>query len=661
MSTSNFTPSVLTITSTSTTGTGQGELNVVTNPSAVTDLSNWTASPSSGFASRQSSGSPLDPVVATGFQLSSSGVGQTLTSASLTVPTSLRNRKLKLEFYMTQATAAFKVDVLNSSGVRFALTTDASGVSNLPALSSSGKYTTYFDMDSGATVQVRFTSILATGTLSFTQIIVGPGIQPQGAVVGEWTTFTPTITDATGANVKSASPTSNSARWRRVGSQMEVVIIYRHSTTVGTNGTGTYRFQIPTGFTVDTSALPPGTPNHRAMVGFGQANTAGGAGDAQLLEVWTETASTTNYVSAYAYPVGTLTGFTIDGTSFGFGSTFREISLNFAVPIAEWAGSGTVQLAQNDVEYASNDGSGGAVAGAVYSTGMKYGPAGSNVVAVNSTTGGYSSTKYLVRFQTPIQPSDKLEIEIQVSSAASWLPVTTAPFQPHILAAGRRFGMELETGPDTSSVYVNFGNSGAYTNNTAYDANGSPWSGETGNKWRVRKSSAGAAVGFGLYQPGVSAGLVSSSGLAGRADGNVVPSGFVGEVVTYQTVTATLASSTGTRGLASFSIPSAGIWKIEVTAWINASGDPGGSALTLSTTSATSAVFSQLLNGATASEYTDKSCYLIGGIASRVGQNISCVAGFSGATPVYINFYSNNAISATSGNVKITALATRIA
>ena len=149
--------------------------------------------------------------------------------------------------------------------------------------------------------------------------------------------------------------------------------------------------------------------------------------------------------------------------------------------------------------------------------------------------------------------------------------------------------------------------------------------------------------------------------IKGRTSGVAIPSGYVGEVFVHQTFTATLAVGTGQRGLTTFSIPSAGLWRIEVTAWVNCSGDTGGSSLILSTVSATSPSFPQLYNVSSVSEYTDKSTYSIQGLNSRAGQNISCVATFTGSTTIYVNFFTVNSVSAASGSVKITAIATRIA
>ena len=631
---------------------GSGEINTVTNPSAATDTTGWTAGTSHSVA-KDSSNSPLNPVVPTSFGITSSAAitlgSQTSTSGvydGITMPSGLQNRKLKVEFFFTtpvSSSGTWAVAVYQGS-TKVALSTDSSGDTILPSNVIGGKFVAYFDTTSSASYSLNF--VQRTRSLSnalyITNVVVGPGIQPQGAVVGEWQPYTPTI-----SNLGSGSTSIAVGYYRQVGSTLEAKFTFTKDATAGTGAT-TVTVSLPANLSIDFTKISTDEQSYAGSYDFrnGSSPNTNNPGSVKI----TSGSTTTFYFQKSGAAVAALTGADFPGTA--------RIEGAISLPIAQWAGSGTVQLAQNDVEYAFNSSTS---TSAGDTTSFGYGPSGAQIQSITA------SLNRRVRFQSPIQPGDQLVVEVS-TDRLKWQPVqsitqiNSQEIQPFSFQNTALGGVGVYAIINSTDVDVRFGQYAAL-NGSTFGATGSVWSagGAGAAYWRVRKSSAGAAVGFGIVSPGVSSGLVSAAGLPGNTTGNAIASGYMGEVVTYQTVTATLASSTGTRGLASFSIPSAGIWKIEVTAWINASGDPGGSALTLSTTSATSAVFSQLLNGATASEYTDKSCYLIGGIASRVGQNISCVAGFSGATPVYINFYSNNAISATSGNVKITALATRIA
>ena len=539
MSFSTFTPTVLTIPSTGTTGSGTGEINVVTNPTASTDTLLWAATGLT--ASRDATGSPLDPVVPTGFSLSATATGQTFVSAALTVPTSLRNRKLKLEFAMSASTAGFKVDVLKSDGTtRFSLTTDVSSVSNLPSLT--GKYVTYFDMDAGSTVKVRFTSTAGSVgvpvVVKFTQVIVGPGIQPQGAVVGEWVSFTPT-----------GSWTTNTAylgKWRRVGDSMELQYDISCS---GLPTAGILSLDLPSGYSLDQTK-------------FTQTASGSASGSWRARDAGVQTYGGPTEVNGGGTTVGVISliiaagGYASNAVPFAFNIGDR-LEVWTTIPIAAWAGSGTVQLAQNDVEYAYNTDT--TTTATVQGSGFAYGPAGVALPASNWSLG----TNYIrrVRFQTPIQDGDKLEIEIKstAAGATTWIPIKEYLCAFIATASSYDYGARIvAVTNNTTDVDVYFSNGGFRPGATFGTGTGTSWSG-VAVQWRVRKSSAGAAVGFGIVVPGVSSGLVSASGLPGNTTGNAIASGYVGEVITA-TGTYTGVTTAGTT-LATIPLTS-GIWSI---------------------------------------------------------------------------------------------------
>lgn len=500
MSSSSYNPNI-TLTSLSTQ---QGEINLVTNPIAQFDASNWTTS--SATLTRSTTG-VLSPVIPTGFTASSTTSTTSYVQTSLlNVPATLRNRKLKVQLYIQCAdTATWKVDVLKSDGsTRYTLSTDSSGVSALPALT--GTYTTTFDMDTGSGIYVRLTRYAGSGTstLSFTNLIVGPGIQPQGAAVQNSLTYTLTI----GGTTTAPTPGTNTsvASYVRVGDMMKLNYSFRQTALGSAAGSGTYLFPLPTGLTIDSTRIGSFAIEGNSILGAAEINNGTTTligvvlpynSTNLIIQVGNDTTAPT-YVSSTFYQVNT--------------NTNLRYSFEAMLPIAEWAGSGTVQLAQNDVEYAWNSDP-GTTANTTYSnsTYYGYGPNGTSIPAIASTTTtGESKTVYTVVFQTPVQATDQVVVEL--NDGNGWF--NAAQRFPPFTNNAASYGVLL-VAINSTTYRVAFGNAGYGTSNaTTYGAAGGAWSGVTSWRWRVRKSSAGAAVGFGIVSS-QSAGLlpVSNSNL----------------------------------------------------------------------------------------------------------------------------------------------------
>jgi hypothetical protein len=529
---------------------GSGEINTVTNPSAATDTTGWAAGTSHSVA-KDTSNSPLNPVVPTSFGISSSAAvtlgAQTSTSGvydAITMPSGLQNRKLKVEFFFTtpaSSSGTWAVAVYQGS-TKVALSTDSSGDTILPAGVTGGKFTAYFDTISAASYSVNL--VQRTRSLSnalyITNVVCGPGIQPQGAVVGEWTSYTPTF-DAFGA-------VNNIAMfYRRVGSSLHIQGCFRPQT--GISGSQAY-FTLPTGLTIDTSKLA--TLNYATSGRWYRASnaTANSRKSGDLILVSNRVYFGSDSWGDAAAPANAQTGAAIASV----GDDFQIADVT--IPIAEWAGSGTVQLAQNDVEYAYNT----SISTTSDNASFGYGPQGALIQAFAPS--GTNSVDKRVRFQSPIQPGDQIVLETdEGSGGARWVP-----FNARLGAYGF----------DAATPTIAFGTQIRAVNSTDVDvqfysrlnlATTNTWSVVSSHRWRVRKSSAGAAVGFGLYQPGVSAGLVSSSGLAGRANGLTVPTGYVGEVSSTTLGSNTAALSTAGTATTVLSLPlTPGVWRIKGSA-----------------------------------------------------------------------------------------------
>jgi hypothetical protein len=422
------------------------------------------------------------------------------------MPTGLRQRKLKVEFFFnTPATDSYRVSVYKG-GSRVPLTTDAGGFSALPAGVTGGKYVGYFDTDGTSSWTVNVTRVTgATGPCQFTNVIVGPGIQPQGAVVGPWTSYSPTVSNF-------GAVSSATHEYRRVGDSIQIKGKFTPGTTVAAEAS----ISFPSGVT---------TSDGNTLSGRWKRNNASAT---SVKSGPLYISGSTIYFSKDDYTTASSPFVTLNGSSLVASSEVFEYMTEF-FKVNEWAGSGTVTLAQNDVEYAYNT-SGITSAGASDTTTFGYGPAGVAIGSIASTTGTSSQTTMRVRFQTPIQVGDSLIVEVdQGSSGARWINIASTGIVAELFNSASIYGIGIRTS-NTTDVDVKFGNKGYQPTNATYAGDGAAWSGISTWNWRVRKSAAGAAVGFGIVVPGTSSGLVSASGLPGNTTGNAVASGYVGEL-----------------------------------------------------------------------------------------------------------------------------------
>jgi len=477
---------------------GSGEVNLVDTPS---DAGQWVGVNATVTTNTTAANNPLAGVIDSSISIASSTLNG-YARTRFTMPSALKNRKLKLEWFQiasSLSSGAYKVEVYTNASsdysgayTELALSTDSSGTSSIPNLN--GKYSTTFDTNGSDYYEIRLVRTAASAaTLYVANVVCGPGIQPQGAVVGEWTSYTPTLTGTT-TNV------THSGSYRRVGSSAEVRIMSQFS---GTNTQGSFGGAINSALpsvTINTAALPlPSTAQKYTVIGVWEAyksvTNASFGGEVSYRQ---DTGAFFLHYATAATSASTVDTSTNIPFTVGSGDTF---SINFTVPIAEWAGSGTVQLSQNDVEYASN---GNATNTASDTATFVYGPAGSLVP--NGATG----TTYTrgVKFQTPVQATDRLFLE--VNDGNGWSPIETrlGGFSTQNVTS---YGARLRpVAGDATRYNVEFASGGFESGGTTFGSNGSAWSGINTYLWRVRKTSAGAAVGFGLVSSG-QAGLLPAS------------------------------------------------------------------------------------------------------------------------------------------------------
>lgn len=490
---------------------GSGELNLVSNPS---DAVSWTAATGATLATTTTAGDlPLSSMVATAIKITS-GTGTSTeatlaqtNSYSFTTPASYAV-KTKVEFWLRPGTnfiaSEWTVSVYAGSTRQALITTDASSVTYIP--NANGKFTTYFDAAASTAYTVRFTRVnnagANAGVLNVTNVIVGPGIQPQGAVIGNWISYTPTVTGL------GAGSSSVSFFYRQVGGNWEVRGRLSKDATPGS------------GTTAVAITLP-------------------GAPDSTLLT----TSNTLGYANLTTSPFGS------EGDAFWGGGLLAQVrnpgttnnvrgvdmtansEINYYLTYPGNGLSGTVNLAQNDVQH-------------YYGTGGTWGTTatlttaqGKGGVLGGTTTPGSAFFDWTIVPATPI-PIDAVAQLVVSSDGVHWgptgSPVGSINFE-NLRYDNTNFIGGSASITSSGNILVRFGK-------YPYGVASTPYTGTW--YWKVVVGLPGQAVGFGIVNPGTSSGLVAAAGLPGNTTGNAIAAGYVGEVV--EATQATAASGIGT-------------------------------------------------------------------------------------------------------------------
>lgn len=522
-----------TVSGNGTALSGNGEKNYVTNHSAVLDTSGWAISGAGTLARDTSASLPRKNTTGTGFAFTSS-TDEEYARCRFTLDQVDNSKKLKALLAYAATTANFRVEVWKNSAsdysgsyTEFSLTTDSSGDSYLPATTT--VYPTTFHADTTDYLELRLVhNGTGTDTIYFSDVIVGPGIQPQGAVVGPWQTFTGGITNL--------PVTSSTFRYRRVGSDIQV----RGEVIASGAATGTVILNLPSGLTFDTAALSTSSTN--SQIGVAYALDAGTGYHFGPIRTSGSTTATVADDNGSGVSWNASTPFTWASTD--------QIHFDFSAPIAEWAGSGTVNLAQNDVEYAFNS----STSTTSDTTSFGYGPAG--VTAQAFAPSGTNSVDKRVRFQRAIQAGESLRLEFY-DAAGGWIEVGSSLYGFVTNDAGTTYyGARLDVVSSTDVDVVFY--SAPFV--------GGSWS--TSIRWRVVKVIGGQAVGFGAATA-TSSGLVSyedsgiftanfNTGMSTATNNVTVRYSRVGKTVTL-TLPQTMVTATATSGswTATSAIPAA--------------------------------------------------------------------------------------------------------
>jgi hypothetical protein len=363
--------------------------------------------------------------------------------------------------------------------------------------------------------------------------IVGPQSLAQAAVVTGWQSYTPTFTNF-------GTVTGITAWYRRVGDSIQIFARYVTGSTVGSAVT----ISLPSGLNTDVSKS--GSASRVIGRWYRQVTIASNRKTGSIIM----RSSTQNVVSFgsddYSTAVGPLDE--INGSSIaGPGETH---TCEFTVPIAEWS-SGTTTLADRAVEeYAWNTNTTTSLGnGGSDTTSFGNGPQGI-AVASFTTSGVNTPCTRRVRFTTPILSTDSVFLEIFLNN--QWMKWTDFYTVLTINSAGTaRAGITvIPVSGSTTDYDVNFYGAGPSLTADTQWADAVTRSA----RWRVRKVSGGATVGF----------PVSARNVVGDTSGTAVPAGYVGELKTVvQSATISMTTATNWTNVGSVTL-TPGIWSISM-------------------------------------------------------------------------------------------------
>jgi hypothetical protein len=475
---------------------GSGEINLITDSSAA---SNWSSTGTIAIATTaDSSELPLAGAINTAI-LISGGAANDYARYRFTMSESLKQTMLKIEWFQRAlasfANDDFKVELhtntdsdYSGSYTEVPLNTDVSGDTNLK--NEDGVFRSSFFSQDQDYYELRIVRVAGTSALSIANVIVGPGKNALGAVV---TPFYQQPTPSGGWFVTGPTNVDTTVWVQRDGECAN--FRYRIVATGTSAAFSEIIAKLPDGMTANSDTIKTGT--FGSYLGNGNMFKSGGGN----YEIEAHTTTALNQIRIYYRSSESVVSLLTNASPAAWNTTgsanILEVTLN-KVPIAEWAGSGTLNTGENDVEYAaSTTGTWDAAAAAANTI---YGPEGAPI------TGNLTAIRTKeVRLRTAIQPTDTLDLEVLLGSKWISVPATFAYQNQGSFSYGGR--ITASGAQPITDVTVIFGQ---YLTSTgaSYATAGAQWGALTNARWRVVKRKAGTAVGFGLAKANTP-GLVS--------------------------------------------------------------------------------------------------------------------------------------------------------
>ncbi len=523
---------------------GSGEKNYITSPNstatgwtAVGDFTLSTSTTAAELPREFTTQTGIKFIAAVGTQSAADYIYFDFTLDDVDL-----SKKLKIEWSQkvvaTLAATNLAVVITSQADRTTALHTPVTTA--IPA--ADGVFTTSFDANTTATLSlvIRGTAVdMTTGDgLVISDVIVGPGTKPQGAIaqyLGSIGTMT-----VTGNGSKTFTVTN---RCWRIGNSLKCLFSMDGNASASGSGAATVlQLVLPSGYTIDYTALPSSTNGTSfnyagTFISYGIAVAAQYAAASQVMPYDTTSVAFEKTLTATTLTVADL-------------NVARDMDIQgeFTIPISEWAGSGTINVVQNDVEYASVAGTWDAA-----STTTVYGPAGSALGGALAT-----SRNKTITWQTAISPTDRIQLWGS-TDRLTWLPLVGSQLGASEVAVVNQINA-AGTG-DAGVFYKNSGNTtvvrfNRYANVANDDAPQTDWPSDA--YWCATKSAAGHAVGFGDATI-TSSGLVNT-GTQTFAGAKTFQDGLTGITTTVSTTFTDNGTSPGTSSAVTLVLQKIGDW-----------------------------------------------------------------------------------------------------
>jgi hypothetical protein len=381
-------------------------------------------------------------------------------------------------------------------------------VVNVPADSTGGIFTPNFSQNpSRPFTKIRIVRSAGSSNAwaSFSSITVTPGTIVQGAAVSEWQSFTPTGSWSTN--------TTYSGKYRRVGDSMELAY---YLLLGGAPTSAPLTVNLPTGFTIDTTKLALASADNSEILG----------------NVMIRDAGTANFVGSASYSTSSALAIKVyDDASGGvaYSQVTQTIPMTFAstdtvliramVPIAEWAGNGTVNLgpgAQVQL-FSSSTGTWDAAAAA------------GNTVAGYSTISGALTTTRSKVVRLPYAPQSISDVKLVFLPTGFTAPIGQEAWAPCTGTASFDWGAYISalSGTDVTVTFTQYRKMGSTFNSATGAIN---WASSDG-QWALMVANPSSPVGFGLAGTDGSSGLYKAGQAPGSVSGSAIATGYIGEKV----------------------------------------------------------------------------------------------------------------------------------